>query len=102
MIEYDVGETLPDCHLTVLDDERATIALASGYTFALAVVDVDTATNAHTQSTGITGASTAPNLTIAWTSGFASVTAGRYNLKVTGTRTSDSKTRIWSFPMEVK
>ncbi len=101
-IVYDVGETLPDCNLTVLDESRATIALASGYTFVAAVIDADTAATAHTQSTAITGASTAPNIVIAWTSGFGSVAAGRYDLKVTATRVSDSKVRIFKFPLVVQ
>lgn len=98
-VTYDAGETLPDCHLTVLDDTGTVISLASGYTFAVTVLDASGGT-AHSQS-GVTGASTAPNLTVAWTSGFGALAAGRYSLKVTGTRTSDSKVRVWVFGLVI-
>lgn len=100
-LTYDAGERLPDAHLTIYDDTSSIVSLSSGYTFSLDVVDRTTGTVSHTQSTGITGAATSPNVTVAWTTGFASITAGHYTLKVTATRTSDSKLRIWTFPLVV-
>jgi hypothetical protein len=100
-LTYDAGERLPDAHLTIYDDTSTLIDLSSGYTFSASLTNVLTDTVAHTQSTGIAGAATSPNVTIAWTSGFANITAGHYELKVTGTRTSDSKLRIWTFPLVV-
>lgn len=99
-LTYDAGETLPDGHLTAIDDTGAVISLASGYTFSLVILDAAGATS-HSQATGFTGASTSPNITVAWAAGFAALVAGRYTLKVTGTRTSDGKVRIWTFGLVI-
>ena len=96
---YNVGAQLPNAHLTVLDDTSTVVDFSSGYTFVVSVIDADTDTVAHTQSTGVTGAATEPNLTVAWTSGFTSVTAGRYRLKVVAT--ISSKPRIAVFDLVV-
>lgn len=101
ILKYDAGERLPDAHLSIFDDTSTLIDLSTGYTFSAQVIDDSTTTTVHTQSTGFGGAATSPNLTIAWASGFATIPTGHYTLKVTATRTSDSKLRIWTFALAV-
>ena len=101
LLTYNDGALLPNAHLTALDDTDTVIDLSSGYTFAATLYD-PSGSSAHTQSSGITGAATAPNITIAWTSGFASLAANRYTLRVVATLTSGSKPRIFETELVIK
>lgn len=103
-LEYTLGDELADAGLFWLDGYGALIDFSSGYTFSLKVYDA-TGTAWFTKTSSITGAAGSlttspqtPNVVIAWaTSGeLNSITsAGPYPLRLTATRTADSKTRTF-------
>lgn len=94
-LSYIQGADLPDATFEWRDRLGALIDFSTGYTF---VVKLGTPGSAATvtKSSGITGAATAPNVTVAWsTSGeLNTLTPGVYTLDLIATRTSDSKQRI--------
>jgi hypothetical protein len=100
-ITYTKGADLGDLALTWLADGGVVIDL-TGHTF-VATIGAQGRTAVVTKSSGITGAATAPNLTIAWatTTDLNDLPTGFYTLKVTATRTSDSKQRILKLPFNV-
>ena len=100
--QYVAGAELADLEVTWTDSDGTIIDFSSGYTFSLKVGAAGQ-TASFTKTTTITGAATAPNLTVAWaTSGeLNSLTAGGYTLQITATRTSDSKTRIMQGRLDV-
>jgi cytochrome bd-type quinol oxidase subunit 2 len=67
------------------DRDGNTIDFSSGYTFTVQLVNVSTGTTALTKTTNITGASTSPNVTVAWAVGELAVTAGLYWLMLKAT-----------------
>jgi hypothetical protein len=93
--EYVQGADLPDLALTWLDDEGDVIDFATGYTFQLKL-GVPGSAASVTKTSGMTGASTAPNLTVAWADSaeLNTLDPGVYTLQVKATRTSDSKHRF--------
>jgi len=60
------------------------IDFSSGYTFQVLLVNRD-GTIALTKTSGITGAATAPNVTVAWASGELNITPGLYLLHLKAT-----------------
>lgn len=101
-LEYVLGAELGDAEITWNASDGTVIDFSSGWTFQVKVGQVGSAAS-FTKTTGITGAATAPNLTVAWaTSGeLNSLTAGGYDLQITATRSSDSKTRICQFRLVI-
>lgn len=89
------GSDLPDYSRPWLASDGSVIDFSSGYTFQVKVGNPGSAA-AFTKTTGITGAATSPNITIAWaTSGeLNTLTPGAHTLQVKATRTSDSKERF--------
>lgn len=65
------------------DRDNALIDFATGYTFEVKLL-LGTVV-ALTKTTGITGAATAPNVTVAWAAGELNPTPGRYRLHLTAT-----------------
>ena len=102
MTSYIQGSDLPDLAVSWLDAAGAVIDFATGHTFEVRVGAAGSAA-AFVKSTGITGAATAPNLTVQWaTSGeLNSLTAGVYELQIIATRTSDARARILSDTLQV-
>lgn len=100
---YVQGSDLPDLAWTWKDSSSNLIDFSSGYTFVLKVGQPGTAAS-FTKSTGISGAATAPNVTIAWaTSGeLNTLAAGRYIADLIATRSSDSKARTLRFILPVE
>lgn len=102
MKTYTQGADLPDLPITWQDSAGAVIDFSTGYTFEVRVGSRGSAA-AFSKTTGITGAATAPNLTIQWaTSGeLNTLAAGRYSVQVTATRTSDNRQRVMSDALQV-
>lgn len=99
---YTQGAELPDLTIEWRDSAGALINFASGWTFVLKVGTPGSAADLS-KSTGITGASTAPNVTVAWaTSGeLNTLTPASYPAQLIATRTSDSKDRVLEFNLVV-
>ena len=87
---YDAGDEDPDVALTWKDRDGAVINLSAA-TFSVKLVN-SAGTTVVTKTTGITGASTAPNVVIAWAAGELNIAAGDYRLIVTATVSSRQRT----------
>ena len=100
---YIQGSDLPDLAISWRDRDGTLHDFSSGWTFELKVGDPGSAA-ILTKTDGITGAATAPNLTIAWaTSGeLNNLTPGVHHCQLTATRTADSKHRRKSFQLKVE
>jgi len=86
---------LPSWLVEWRDWERNVIDFSSGHTFR---VEFLTRRNRiiHTKTTGITGSSTSPNVSVDWAVGeLAGIGAGYYSMRLVATRTADSKERIF-------
>lgn len=91
-IKVTVGGELPDWTFAWMDDAGDLIDFSANYTFTLRIGD--SSTGILEQTTGITGAATDPNVTIAFAVGtFDSITPGVYAAELWARRTSDSKDR---------
>lgn len=106
MAGYTVGAELPDITLTWYDSNNNLIDFSTGYTFTIKV-GIPGSTALFTKTTGITGAATDPNVTIAWatTLELATLTVGTlYTAQVIARRTSDSKDRFFpgGFPLIIE
>ena len=101
-LEYTIGDELGDSGIYWKDGDGALIDFSTGYTFSLKVYDGAT-TALFTKTTGITGAAGSlttptPNVVVAWaiTAELTTITTpGTYPLRLTATRTADSKTRTF-------
>lgn len=93
-VDYVLGAELGDLRITWLDEDGDVIDFSSGWTFQLKLGPAKSAAAALTKTTGIVGAATAPNLTVAWAAGeLDNLTVRNYVLQVKATR-PDSKDRI--------
>lgn len=101
-VSYIQGADLPDLGFELRDEDGNLLQLASGHTFELKAGQPGQAA-ALAKVTGITGANTAPNVTVAWaTSGeLNSITPGFYFIDLVVTRSSDSKQRKFRFGLTV-
>lgn len=99
---YIQGADLPDLAITWKDSNGAIIDFSTGSTFVLKVGQPGV-TASLTKSTGIAGASTSPNITIAWAvSGeLNTLPAATYVADLIATRTSDSKQRVLRFLLPI-
>lgn len=80
-----VGQEDPAYVVTWLDSDGELIDFTS-HTFTLKVVNLTTGATALTKTTNITGAATAPNISVAWTtSDMSDIGAGSYALILTAT-----------------
>lgn len=101
-LNYTAGADLPDGGVEWKDSAGTLINFSTGYTFEVRVGTAGSAA-AFVKSTGITGAATAPNITIQWatTGELNSIAAGVYDLQIIATRTSDSRARILNDAIQV-
>lgn len=99
---YIQGADLPDLTIEWTTNTGAIIDFSSGYTFELKIGSPGSAATL-TKTTGITGAATLPNVTIAWaTSGeLNTLPPDSYIADLIATRTSDSKQRKRRFNITV-
>lgn len=97
--EYRKDQELPGIAVSWYDRDGAIIDFSSGWTLTAKLCLRSTpATIALTKSSGITGAATAPNVTIDWsTTDFSSLTASptEYVVQLYARRNSDSKDRVF-------
>ena len=100
--QYVSGAVLADLAVTWLDDAGDVIDFSSGWTFSVKV-GAPNSTASFTKTTGITGAATAPNVTIEWaTSGeITTLGAGSHTVQITATRSADSKPRRMQARLDV-
>jgi hypothetical protein len=102
-VEYIQGADLPDFAVEWADRDGAPILFGSiAHTFELKIGRRGNPATL-TKSTGITGADTSPNVTVAWsTSGELNTLAvGTYDADLIATRTSDGKQRKLRFRLVV-
>jgi len=99
VIEYVVGAELPDQSLVWKDYLGQVINYSTGWTFTLRLATATTTT----KSSGITGAATAPNITVTWTAAeWDSVPVGQWQAQLWARRTADSKDRVMPLVVNVK
>jgi len=96
------GADLPDLTIPWTDTNGAVIDFSTGYTFTLKIgKPPDPAV--LTITSGISGAATLPNITVAWAVSGAldSLAPGRWTGHLIATRTSDGKKRPMQFDFEI-
>jgi hypothetical protein len=97
-VSYTVGAELPDVAFAWRDSDGDLIDFASGHTFTLKVAFPTT----FTQASGITGAATDPNVTVAFAAAaLDGQTPGVYAAQLWARRTSDGKDRVLPFTFEI-
>lgn len=97
-VVYTAGAELPALALTWRDPDGDIIDLSTGWTFSLRI-DTSPVTE---KTSGITGADTAPNVTIAWAAGELDVTPGTYDCQLWARRTADSLDRVFPFALDIR
>jgi hypothetical protein len=91
IVRYFANAERPTLRLTWYDDDDNLIDFSSGYTWSLKVGNPGSAA-LLTKTSGITGAATAPNVTIAWTAGELNLTPGTYTYQLTATTSALDRT----------
>jgi hypothetical protein len=87
IVRYHATAERPTLRISWYDDDDALIDFSTGYAFSLKVGNLGSAA-LLTKTSGITGAATAPNVTIAWTAGELALTPGTYTYELTATTSS--------------
>jgi hypothetical protein len=82
---YRQDQELPSFAVTWKDNGGAIINFSAGYTFQVLLVNAGTGAIALTKTTNITGAATAPNVTVAWPTGELNIAAGSYYVHLRAT-----------------
>jgi hypothetical protein len=100
-VEYEIGEELDDLAVTWTDSSGAIRNFASGWTFEFKLGVLGSAA-VLTKTTGITGAATAPNVTISFAPEELVVASNTYVGQLRARRGSDSKDLFTQFDMTVK
>lgn len=96
---YVKNQELPAMSFEWRDNTNTLVDYSTGYTLTVKVAAQTTPTvTVLTKSTGITGAATAPNVAVNWsTADLAALTAGTtYVIWLIATRTADSLHRVFS------
>lgn len=94
MLKFFKGAEHPDIALTWRDNSGAIIDLAAGYTFELKIGHGGY-TAVLTKTTGITGAQTAPNVTVVFAATeLDAVPIGMYEAQLRANQTSTNKDRF--------
>jgi len=100
-LEIAVGAELPDWVFTFKDSTGAVIDLSGGWTFTLKIGNRGSPA-LYTQTDDITGAATAPNVTVAFDAGdLDTIPPGNYTGWIRARRVSDSKDRDLWFTVHV-
>jgi len=100
-VEYEIGEELDDLQITWLDPLGAVRQFASGWTFEFKLGVLGSAA-ALTKTTGITGANSSPNVTVAFAVEELVLAASTYTAQLRARRTSDNKDLFTQFDMTIK
>lgn len=102
LLTYIQGSDLPDAAIRWEDSTGTLIDYSTGYTFELKIGSPGT-TALLTKSTGITGAATDPNITVAWatTGELNTLAVGTHSAQLKATRTADSKHRFLPFEIRI-
>ena len=82
---YRTTQEDPAYVVTWLDSAGAIRNFSAGYTFTVTLTNRATGTTAVTKTANITGAATAPNVTVAWAVGELNIAAGTYDLILVAT-----------------
>ena len=82
---YRQDQELPSFAVTWKDTNGAIINFSAGYTFKVLLVNIVTGVVALTKTTNITGAATAPNVTVAWAAAELNIAPASYHLHLTAT-----------------
>ena len=82
---YRADQEVPSFSVAWYDRDNTLINFATGYTFELKLIAVDGTTIALTKTTGIAGAATSPNITVAWAVGELNIAVGAYRAHLTAT-----------------
>ena len=91
---YYQGAEKPDFGIGWLDANGTVIDFSSGYTFTFTLSKDGTIV--YTQTTGITGAATSPNVQVVFPAGWSdSITPDVYLVRLRARLTSGSKDRDW-------
>lgn len=100
---YVQGSDLPYIELTWKDTNDVVIDFSTGHTFQLKIGNPGEAA-LITKTTGITGAATSPNVTIAWasTGELNTLETGSHIAQLKATRNSDGKDRFFRFVLPVE
>jgi hypothetical protein len=101
IFEHTLGSELPDDAFEWTDAQNSLINFSTGWTFQV-VVGFPNQTAVLTKTTGITGAATAPNVTISWADGELDdpLTAGTWPGWISATNTA-GKNRKRSFLLKL-
>jgi hypothetical protein len=102
VIERIAGALLPDTKL-VWEQDGNLIDFSVSHSYSVEIEPwAGGALSFAAKTSGITGAATSPNVTIAWSSGeIDSLTLGSYRVEITATRSSDSKPRKRQWRLEI-
>lgn len=93
-IEYYEGAEYPNVEITWLDSAGNIINFSSGWTFTVKIGQAGVAAIV-TKTTGITGAQTAPNVTISWAAAeLDTLNPAIYDMDVIARETATSKDRV--------
>jgi hypothetical protein len=82
---YRTDQEDPAYVVTWLDRNGSPIDFSTGYTFTLKLVSATTGTTGLTKTSGITGAATAPNISVAWSANELASLSGDYIPHLTAT-----------------
>jgi hypothetical protein len=97
IVKLHKGAEHPDIALTWRDSSAAIIDFASGYTFELKIGNSGSPA-LFTKTVGITGAQTAPNVTINFVAGeLDGLSANRYEAQLRARQVSTNKDRFMRF-----
>ena len=101
-VSYAQGADLPDLGIDWTDQAGELIDFSTGYSFELRV-GAPGESAALAKSSGITGAATAPNVTISFDDDeLSDLEPGHYMADLIATRTADGKDRAMRFRLSVK
>lgn len=99
-VEYEIGEELDPLEITWLDAAGNVRNFASGWTFEFKLGNIGQAA-LLTKTTGITGASTGPNVTLTWAVDELVVPAGSYTGQLRA-RNASTKDLYTQFDMTIR
>lgn len=101
-VAYVQGSDLPDLAYDWKDTKGLLIDYSTGWTFELKIGEPGVAALV-TKTSGITGAATSPNITIAWntTGELNTLPPGDYRAQLRAQRTSDNKQRYMVFFLDI-